>query len=226
MPVHQEREEDLENLLNKGALWAVTYGDLMSYMMIFFLLMFTFSMAGGRGFEERMSEIQEAMGGPVNEARIQRAIRRGQEENLARDLDKALEAHGLQDAADVVITEDRVKITLREGVLFDSGKAFLKPAALPLLRKAADLVRRMPNPIAIEGHTDDVPVGVRSDYVNNWQLSMARAYTVLRYFADVEGVDPKRLSGAGYGEHQPVASNETEAGRARNRRIEISLLRQ
>jgi chemotaxis protein MotB len=226
MPLHREREEDLENLLNRGALWAVTYGDLMSYLMIFFLLMFTFAMAGGRGFEEGVSRLQEAMGGPANPARIERAIRRSREEMLAQDLDAALEAHGLREAAGVQVFEDKVKLTLREGILFDSGKPFLKPQALPLLKRVAELVRSLPNSLMVEGHTDDVPLSVDSKYESNWQLSMARALTVIRYFVDVEEIDPKRLSGVGYGQYRPLAPNTSAAGRALNRRIEISLLRE
>ncbi|HRY28949.1 MAG TPA: OmpA family protein [Elusimicrobiota bacterium] len=225
MQIFREREEDLENLLNRGALWAVTYGDLMSYLMIFFLLLFVFSLTGGTAFEEGISIIQESFGGQVNQARIDRAIRRSQEEIIAKDVRQAFVDQGLQQMTGVEISEDRIRITLREPILFASGKAFLKPEAFPILHGVAEIMRNQPHPLMIEGHTDNVPVGIRNEYESNWQLSMARAYTVIRYFVDVEGLDPKRLSGVGYGEYQPVVPNTSTDNRARNRRIDISLLR-
>jgi chemotaxis protein MotB len=224
--LHQEREEDLENLLNRGALWAVTYGDLMSYLMIFFLLLFVFSLSGGKGFEEGLSNIQESFGGEVNVERLARAQRRDQEQVLAADVQRRFQEQGLEQFAHVEVFENKVRITLREPVLFDSGKAFLKPEALPVMKQVALFLRQLPNPIVIEGHTDDVPVGVKSAFETNWQLSMARAYTVIRYMVDVETIAPKRLSGVGYGEYRPAVPNDSTVNRALNRRIEINLLRE
>ena len=80
--------------------------------------------------------------------------------------------------------------------------------------------------ISIEGHTDDVPIGAELSrkYATNWELSAARACTIVRYLREKVGIDPAVLSATGYGEYQPIAPNESEEGRAKNRRIEIVLV--
>lgn len=214
MSYYREREEDLENLLNKGALWAVTYGDLMSYLMIFFLIMFTFSIKG-KNASEGLSALQVHFGGEKNSAAIQRLRQKGQETVLAEEFQKKFQTK---------VTEEKIQITLSAKVLYDSGKTDLKPGVFPVLTEFALLVKNLPNSIVVEGHTDDVPVHGEK-YSSNFELSMARAYSVVRYLIEKEGLDPKQLSGAGYGEYRPVSPNDTAENRALNRRIEINLIR-
>ncbi len=113
-------------------------------------------------------------------------------------------------------------ITVADDILFDSGKARLKTESHSILRKvAAVLKEKLPNRNAgIEGHTDNVPIKY-SGWKSNWELSTARATSVLHYLIEECGVEPQNLSAIGYGEYRPVASNDTREGRARNRRVEI-----
>ncbi|MEW6041727.1 MAG: OmpA family protein, partial [Elusimicrobiota bacterium] len=120
----------------------------------------------------------------------------------------------------IEITEEMIKITLPSPVLFDSGKAELKPAAMTALKDIANTIKNMSNRLLIEGHTDNKPVHSKK-FQSNWELSTARAFSVIRYFIENEKLDPRRLSAVGYGEFRPKDSNETEEGRAVNRRIEI-----
>lgn len=222
MPLHQDREEDLENLLNKGALWAVTYGDLMSYLMIFFLIMFTFSIKG-KNASQGLAEMQSHFGGKKQSKALQRLQQKDRESSVAEELQKNFQ---------VKVTEEKIQVTLEDKILFDSGAAELKPAVFPILKKFARIAETLPNTIVIEGHTDNVPMrrekrnGDRlAGYESNFELSMARAYSVLKYLIDVEKIDPRRLTAAGYGEYHPVAPNDTPESRAQNRRIEINLIR-
>jgi chemotaxis protein MotB len=112
---------------------------------------------------------------------------------------------------------------LDSAVLFDSGHSELKKEALPALEKIAANLKESQNDIVVEGHTDVVPIH-HGKYESNYELSMARAYSVVRFFIE-HGIAPQRLSGAGYGEYKPVADNNTPEGRAKNRRIEIALFR-
>jgi chemotaxis protein MotB len=228
--IRRLRSEDLENQLNRGALWAVTYGDLMSYLMIFFLIMFSFGVAkqGGstskdRKFQETLVGIQKVSGGAATSPAFERAVKRENEESMARQLKETIELKDLSKYAKVETMDKKIRLILSEGVLFDSGKAELKPGSLHILKTMTEQLRAAPNPIVIEGHTDNVPV--RSGrYGSNWELSMARAYSVMR-FLESRGVRSERLSGSGYGEHRPAGDNKTAEGRAKNRRIEIDLLR-
>lgn len=123
--------------------------------------------------------------------------------------------------------KDRLSVNLESKVLFDSGKANLKASGIEVLRKVgAQLAKIQDKRIQIEGHTDDDPIGesLRNVYPTNWELSASRALAVVHYLQDQVGITGDRLSGAGYGEYQPAASNATPGGKAINRRIEIVLL--
>lgn len=119
---------------------------------------------------------------------------------------------------------DRFIITLPGEELFASGDDRLKAGVLPALRRIADLVKRKGLFVEIEGHTDDQPIRT-SRFPSNWSLSIARATSVLRLFADA-GVDPGRLSASGRGEFLPTASNDTLEGRAQNRRVVLIISEQ
>jgi chemotaxis protein MotB len=113
-------------------------------------------------------------------------------------------------------------ITFVAEVLFDSGKSVLRSEALEKLDKVAQTLNTTVRDlnIGIEGHTDNVPIK-HSGWKSNWELSAARAMSVLHYLVDNQGLAPERLSGTGFGEYQPVASNDTREGRQKNRRVEI-----
>jgi chemotaxis protein MotB len=134
------------------------------------------------------------------------------------------------EAKEIEITElkGRLTVNLMDKLLFDSGEAEVKKGGRDVLDKIAqNLLNKYPSrPIRVEGHTDNVPIGseLRAKFQTNWELSTARATAAVRYLQDNGKVDPGRLSAVGYAEYRPIADNETEAGRAKNRRIEIILL--
>jgi chemotaxis protein MotB len=224
MAVYRPRRDDLENSLNRGALWAVTYGDLMSYLMIFFLVLFSFSISKtdktkSRKYEESLGNIQKAFGGKADQKRLDRAKAHENEEAAAEKLKESVESNLVQ----VESSEKKIKLVLTEGVLFDSGKADLKEKAKTILLPISEELKKLPNDVVVEGHTDNVPIK-RGRYATNRELSMARAYSVISYLESI-GMNPKKLAGIGYGDNRPVADNLTPEARARNRRIEISLIK-
>ena len=121
--------------------------------------------------------------------------------------------------------EKGLVITVVGDLLFDSGKAKIRPEAFDLLTKVSAILRdnMAQFNIGIEGHTDNVPIK-QSGWKSNWELSSARALSVLHYLANDQGISPERLSAIGYGEYRPVASSETSDGRKQNRRVEIVIL--
>ena len=122
--------------------------------------------------------------------------------------------------------EDRgLVITFVAEVLFDSGKDKLRADALEKLNKISGVLNTTVKDlsIGIDGHTDNVPIK-HSGWKSNWELSTARAVSVLHYLFDEQGLAPQRLSATGYGEYRPVASNDTKEGRQQNRRVEIVIL--
>lgn len=121
----------------------------------------------------------------------------------------------------------RLKVNMVDEILFDSGKTTIKSQGVKVLERVGKVLLNVKDQaISIEGHTDNVPIGpeLGKRYPTNWELSVARATAVARYLQEKTGVDPSLLSATGYGEYQPIAPNETEQGRAKNRRIEIVLI--
>lgn len=228
--MRRARQDDLENQLAKSAQWAITYGDFMSYLMIFFLIMFSFAISKSGGssresikYQESLVKIQKVFGGKGSSLDYDRLVKRQKEESMVTQLKKAIDNKNLSKYAKIETWDKKIRLVLADAILFHSGHARLDPRAESVLAAVADQLKTLANPIAIEGHTDNVPIkGGR--YSSNWELSMARAYSVLRFF-EKQGIAPQRLSAIGYGQYHPIADNSTPEGRAKNRRIEIDLLR-
>jgi chemotaxis protein MotB len=201
-----EREEDLENQLNRSAMWAVTYGDLMSYLMIFFLLLYVATSTRSVGMQMSIKAAEQRFA------------------NDAQTIEQLFTKYGAQKIARLVIGENKIRIVFEAPVLFESGSAYLKSESIPVLSQIVKSLNDMPNSIQIEGHTDDRPLGRGSKFSSNWELSSARAFAVLR-FLEINGIPEQRLSATGYGEFRPAASNATPEGRSVNRRIEINIMR-
>jgi chemotaxis protein MotB len=124
---------------------------------------------------------------------------------------------------EVGASREGIVISLAGNLLFDSGKADLKPRGMIMLDTLAERLRTMPNEIRVEGHTDNIPIATAL-YPSNWELSSARATTVSRYLSEHSEIAPIRLAAAGYGEFRPLAPNDTREGRARNRRVDLVVL--
>ena len=201
-----EREQDYEAELNRGALWAVTYGDLMSYLMIFFLMMYASVTNQSMSMQMTMQGVEEEF---------------GKETDVIGEL---FSREGIQKIAKLEVGEDKMRVVFNSPVLFSPGRAKLKPASMPHIRKLARALGDLPNPIQIEGHTDDIPLGPSMPFKNNWELSAARAISVLQAFTGA-GVSSSRLSAIGYADVRPLRSNDTPEGRSTNRRIEVNIMR-
>jgi len=151
-----------------------------------------------------------------------------QELNQLRDARNILQEKLSQEIADdqvrVSMEEKGLVVTFVAEVLFDSGKAKLREPSLDILKKVSGVLQEdVPqHQISIEGHTDDQPIKL-SRWKSNWELSTQRALSVL-HFLEEDGVNAKRMYAIGYGEYSPVASNDTKAGRALNRRVEIVII--
>jgi chemotaxis protein MotB len=133
------------------------------------------------------------------------------------------------ESKDVTISQLQGKLTVNilDRVLYDSGEAVLKPDGEAVLQKVAAILAQYPNlKIHVIGHTDNVPIrgGLRGRFPSNWELSTGRATAAVRFLTEKAGVDPSRMGAVGYGEFRPVADNSTADGRAKNRRIAITIL--
>ncbi len=158
--------------------------------------------------------------------KIEELSSRLEELNRAKDLLAQRLAQEIKDSqVRLQMMEKGLVITFVADVLFDSGKAKIKSEAAPSLDKVAKVLKEnVPElTVGVEGHTDNQPIKY-SGWKSNWELSSARALSVLHFLVDNSGISPDRLSAIGYGEYRPVASNDTKEGRQLNRRVEIVIL--
>lgn len=175
---------------------------------------------------EVAQSIQARLPMPVHAAPVASEARASAEraalERMGKDIEVALGDLVDKKLVRVRSSEQTLEVEIRADILFPSGSAELSTPARPVLDKVAEILARFGNPIRIEGHTDSLPIAT-SIYPSNWELSAARAASVLHLFA-TKGIGPARLSIAGFGEFRPVAGNDTVEGRNRNRRVLIVVL--
>lgn len=143
---------------------------------------------------------------------------------MVSDFQTYFEENNLTSKIDVAAEMDYVKISFKDGVLFDKSKAILKPEAIEILNILLDQLLKYPNTdISVEGHTDNDKINSYL-YPSNWELSAARASSVARYYIEQKGFSPERMTAIGYGEYRPIASNDTLEGQAQNRRVELKIM--
>ncbi len=208
--------------------WMLTYGDVMTLLLTFFVLLLSFSSMQESKFKQVMGALQAALGVlNSSNAVFETPASTGElpmdqvplVEAAMDAVAKALESEGMEDEYDVIPTDEGYAIRLSSPVLFDLASADLKPQGRSALRKVAELLAKTDDPVRVEGHTDNVPI--HSDrFPSNWELSTARALSVLK-FLNAHGVDARRLSAVGYGEFRPLMPNDTPEHRNINRRVEI-----
>jgi chemotaxis protein MotB len=238
-------------------LWMLTYGDMVTNLLVFFVLLFSFStvdvnkwkalvisFTGGPGVigaGQNMSQLPEDAADlrpedinlnqmPEQNDQMEKS---GQPEEiddferLYRQINDYVVESNLDGQLDIKKSDMQILIRFRDNVIFDSGKADIRPDAVKILGHIAQVLLNYQNEInmvRIEGHTDNVPIHT-GKYPSNWELSTSRAVEVLRYFIENHNFDPFKLSAVGYGEYHPVGENNTEAGRAVNRRVDVVIAR-
>ncbi|MCS7215882.1 MAG: OmpA family protein [Thermodesulfovibrio sp.] len=200
--------EEIKQGLN---IWRTVYSDMSTNLALFFLILFAFTRLSASKREELMRAL----------ANLGKKVEITQQEIVEEETDEL--SKKLKNIATVEIKEEEIVINLPSPVLFDIGKAELKDTAMSVLSEVAESLKSISNEIVVEGHTDNLPIyGGR--YRSNWELSAARAFSVRDYLIK-QGIDERRISCVGYGEYRPVAPNDTEENRAKNRRIEIKIIK-
>jgi chemotaxis protein MotB len=201
-------------------LWMVPYADLMTILMILFLALFAYSFNNAPEVEKTLRQIEQVL---ATEEESGKAAANLREAELAVDIKDMMEGLQLKDFG-LRITAHHIHISLPSPVLFRLGSDRLSPEAARVLSPLSQVLAGVENPVIIKGYTDNLPI-VGGTHQTNWELSAARSFSVIRYFAR-RGLSPKRFQARGYGEYRPVADNETAEGRGKNRRIEITVVRE
>lgn len=226
--------------------WLLTYSDLITLLMIFFVIMYSMSNVDSEKYDSLATSLNNSLspsfsivdGGGNNYIGNGTASNNGNSEFLSnsssgktlsptqeieQDLKNYLETHNLTSQVNLHIEPQGLVLSLNENVFFESGKAEIQPDYKKNLLEISEILNTFDNNVAIEGHTDNVPIS-NSHFKSNWELAAVRATNVVHLLIDEGHMNPSKLSATSYGEYRPVASNDTAEGRAKNRRIDIVLL--
>ncbi len=226
------------------ATWLGTYSDMVTLLLCFFILLFAMSTIDNIKFKQFIISFQsdgktiiEYYNQPAPENITEESkpdehtVQKSEDEifeMITKELNDFVVDNGLVTSVSVYSEQEGVQITFNDSVLFDKGHAYLKSEARTILGNMAPLLYKYNRMIKVEGHTDNDPIN-NSLYPSNWELSTTRAVNVVKFF--IEGVEPNYrippnlLQAAGYGEYHPLMPNDTEQGKALNRRIEIVILK-
>ncbi len=223
--------------------WMVSWSDMTTLLLTFFILMMSFAEIDGKDFYLVLSSFRGSLGmfqggyslsaGRLEELgqNMQNLPATIEGRALARSVKKAISLFKPEiQTRKVRVTEDErgLVITLSGDAFFDPGSATLKDEIRPVLKKVSSIVNSVPNHVRIEGHTSSRPIGiaqVKKGYPSNWELSSARSINVLRHLSEESEVNPKKLSAVSFGDQRPLDSNNTPEGRALNRRVDIVIVR-
>lgn len=198
-------------------LWMLPYSTLMLTLVILFIMFYAFASSGSVEYETALSDLASTN---PNDPKLKLVK---QEIALAQTMRDFIQKNNLSDKIQLVITPHHIRIKMESLALFDSGSAELKQDILFFLNHLYEQLKPMSNMIIAEGHTDSIPIHTQQ-FESNWELSSARAFSVIYFFLS-KGIPPERLVAHGFGEFRPAYANDTEDGRAKNRRIEISVVR-
>jgi chemotaxis protein MotB len=230
----------------------LTYSDLITLLMIFFVIMYAMSSVDQSKFDSLSVSLNKALKAsneiqmmnmgtsgivsrrpetnqkPVEETQqkttAEQAAEQKRLDDLKKQVEKYVQQNNLAGMVNVLENARGVQITLSDAALFDSGKAELKPDAQKILGGLAPFLKILPNEIAIEGHTDNVPI-TTAKFPSNWELSAQRAINVLHYF-EASDVAHERLHAVGYADTVPLAANDSDQHRSENRRVNLIIKRQ
>jgi chemotaxis protein MotB len=234
--------------------WLLPYSDLMTLLLALFIVLFAASSVNTSKLQEMSRAFKTAFSSGIsildngaisqddqlkrrtNEDLIRKddgkKTRKDLEqeeqqnlEQLKQQIDKYIQKNGLSTQLDTQLNQSQLLITIRDNALFPSGSASIKPNSQKLASAIGQMLQRYPDyEILVTGHTDNQPINT-AEFPSNWELSSKRAINFMKILLTNPAFDPKRFSAIGYGEFRPLESNATDAGRAKNRRVEVSILR-
>ncbi|MEW5875769.1 MAG: flagellar motor protein MotB [Candidatus Zixiibacteriota bacterium] len=214
--------------------WLLTYADLITLLLAFFIVMYSMSRIDAARFENMSNALSGVLKGKemaLEEREILEAtdgvgggpLDREGLKMVQRDLDRSVREGNLGLAVYSVLTDRGLVIHIMEGALFEDGQADLTASARDVLRAVGSDIKKTNNHIRVEGHTDPRPIHTPR-FPSNWELSTARATSVLRFMVDTVGLPPERVSALGFGEFRPLSPNDSPEGMAKNRRVDIVVL--
>lgn len=243
------RKKKHEDEHDNSERWLLTYSDLITLLMIFFVVMYAMSNIDAQKYEVLSQSLEGALnpsgfggqgsggsstsGGGIDQStadQLAQALADASSDTVdpklaaaALEIQNLIKEKGLEDKVSVSVQERGVVVGLMNTVLFDSGSAQIKPDASSTLIAIGQIANGVHNYIRVEGNTDDVPQS-SAQFPSNWELSVIRATEVVKLLISQSGVAPDRISAVGYGEYRPSVPNTSVGNRAKNRKVDIVIL--
>jgi chemotaxis protein MotB len=198
--------------------WLISYTDFVTILLILFIAIAAQGLRSAQSPLPHLASQSKAAAVPTPQANPEPPAQKPKDPVLVEALEK-LQAQGL----DSHLESRGLVISLPQAILFPSGEDHVLPAALPVVARIAEVIASVPNKVALVGHADSMPIH-NQRFQSNWELSAARSVNLLQVLTKRYGISESRLSVESFGSNDPSHSNDTEAGRAENRRVEILLL--
>lgn len=243
MARRRKRKKEEEEHVSEA--WLLPYADLLTLLLALFIVLFASSevdarkfdqisdsfnsvFTGGSGINESGSSVEELNAEDNIDESPPTAIEEAEDQNELAELQERVEGfideRGLEGQFTTRLSDDGLLLSIKDNILFNVGEAEIREEALETAGDMSELlVLNPPRNIIISGHTDDTPI-VNADFSTNWELSVMRAVRFMEIVLENPDLDPRDFSAKGFGEFEPVASNDTEEGRAQNRRVEVLIL--
>lgn len=218
--------------------WLIPYSDLLTLLLALFIVLFASGSINNNKLQQIMISMNTALSGQgssiiqkettlvtkeIDQKKKETETETEKLHGLMEQIEGYIEARGLEKVITIKDEPKGIKLSLKDVILFESGKADLKGDSLVILKDLLDLIKQVKNPISIEGHTDNVPI-TNNEFKSNWELSAARALSVLYFFED-KGIPSNKLQFSGFGEQNPLYPNDTVEHRQINRRVDITILK-
>ena len=221
-----------------GARWLTTFNDLITLLMVFFVLLFTLASTDAGKLKQFQFSVMKGLGvlekgegAPVgviesfgDKGSTIGAIKGEMIPEGGESIEDYIEALKSFEGTEVRLRGKDQVMSLDGTALFESGSDDISPGAFPVLNELLKIIEAHSCRVRVEGHTDNVPIFTER-FDSNWELSTARAVSIVKYFIEKGNIAPERLSAVGYGELRPLGPNDTPERRARNRRVEIVLVK-
>lgn len=226
-----------------GERWLITYADLITLLLVFFVVMYALSQVDKAKYERlkdslsrslnvvdmegtghRQDTVMDGGTGVLDQTNPVQTLEQNEMQNMAKRIQEMAKAAELEGMVETKIDDKGLTVSISNAGFFEPGEATLRQEAIPILDDIGRMLKSFNHAIRVEGHTDDLPISTPK-YPSNWELSAVRATSMVRFLVERHSLDPHRLSGAGYGEYYPKVPNDTEAHRAQNRRVDIVVLR-
>ncbi len=224
--------------------WLVPYADILTLLLALFIVLFANSQTDQKKMEAMAQAFSSAFhsGGPSIFDKMGPAATPSADlpledaENMAyikentqlsetkAEIDQMIQEQGLGAELDTVLTEDGLSIRIKDTALFSSGSADILDRSRAIAGPIASILSRVPQRVVVSGHTDNVPIS-NAQFESNWDLSSRRSLNFMKFLMELVPMKPERFMTVGYAEYRPVAPNDTEENRAKNRRVEILLMR-